>query len=1013
MDPIDIRSIRRSSNDPCINILVLSTLLLISHASYAQDGSAVRKWASYHGGSGADAVLSMATDLAGNIYVAGRTTEGLLLSNDTTANSVVVHQNSYGGGASDAFLAKIGSHGSMLWCTFFGGGGDDEAVEVVVAATDSIYLIGNTTSTDSIATDTLAFQGVHGGGSDVFLAHFGSNGTLRSASYFGTAENEIARSAAMDVHGRLLIGGTTNGPGSLSGLTPSAQSYTQGIDGLLLLFAGTDSLVAATFIGGEGDDEIVAMANGDSTGTVFVGNTTSTTNIAMINAGTPTLQGGLDAFVMKVDTMLLIVEGTYHGGPEDDIAHDIAVQRGVPAICGTTWSEQLHTDTTSFQPLNAGEADGFFTVLDSTLAISWGTLFGGADFDSFHAVASDIDGRWYISGTARSDELTIEDSGPVGQPIGTSDMIILRFDSTRAVEWSRYLGGDGEEEALAMAVFGRTHVHIGGITDSGSGFSLLGHQMQPGGGVDGCSARLDLKESTPPIGIGGWGGGGSGGGGNGGGGGGGTTPPPPPPFIDVCLGDPITMVTYGGALGTGASWRWYSNECGVPEHYITSGDTITLWPTASFRLFVRAEYANSASTCRFVDVNVHIPPDPTVTIPDTVCAGSGFMVDGLGATTFSWLLGDSLYEGTNIVLPAPLSPGIHGIGITATEGACVVPLTDSIAVVPIPAANWSVQDISCHGMNDGAIELIDSLVQALQISWEDPDLEGSSISGLAEGPYAVTLTDTLGCQRTDTLVIIMPSALVDSIGTTTATCGQPNGTAQAFGSVDPSTLTYLWLPDSSFTSMVNELAPGLHVLSVQDSAGCLEEHPVLIADSGSVQAIIIADTLGTEDGPALLICTVIPADSAATYSWQPTIWLEDPTASSTWCEPLDTTTYVVTVTSTLGCTSADSVVVLPKPIFQEPGVRPCGEAFLPDIFSPNGDGLNDGLCLLGGCVTRLDLRIYDRWGGLVFHGSEADACWDGTAKGAPLPSGPYVFTLSAERSFGDPIERTGTILLRR
>src|SRR5690606_27416915 len=134
---------------------------------------------------------------------AGRTRDSMLRGNDTNGNSGFTHQRYYGGGGSDAFLAKYASHGALLWCTYFGGTGDDEAVQVVVKGTDEVYLVGNTTSVDSIATDTLSYQGAPGGGTDMFVARFSQDGLLLGATYFGGPAEERATGAALDAWGRL------------------------------------------------------------------------------------------------------------------------------------------------------------------------------------------------------------------------------------------------------------------------------------------------------------------------------------------------------------------------------------------------------------------------------------------------------------------------------------------------------------------------------------------------------------------------------------------------------------------------------------------------------------------------------------------------------------------------------------------------------------------------------------------------------------------------------------------
>ena len=161
----------------------------------------------------------------------------------------------------------------MLWCTYFGGAGDDEAVQVVVTDMDGVYLVGNTTSTEAIATDSLGLQTVPGGNGDLFVARFTEYGRLLGATYLGGSDVETATGAALDGLGRLVVCGSSDGPNSFTNGPLPVQPFDEGSDGLLFTLHSTDSLVSGTYLGGAGDDVIMHMAQGDSTGIVLVGNT--------------------------------------------------------------------------------------------------------------------------------------------------------------------------------------------------------------------------------------------------------------------------------------------------------------------------------------------------------------------------------------------------------------------------------------------------------------------------------------------------------------------------------------------------------------------------------------------------------------------------------------------------------------------------------------------------------------------------------------------------------------------
>ncbi len=991
--------------------------ILVVHESSAQSGSARVQvdWSSYIGGEADDQVLSVTADRFGHVYVAGRTSTGLRLGNDTTGQSGLTHQRDHGGGGTDAFLMKFAPQGSVLWATYFGGAGTDEAVAVVMNGTEGVYLVGNTTSTDSIATDSLAYQIDAGGGQDIFIAYFTEYGLLTAASYFGSEDDERATGAALDVHGRLLVGGSTNGAACLAGITPAAQQYTLGVDALLLRFAGTDTLIAGTFLGGEGEDALVHIATGDSSGTVFVGNSTSAMNIAMIGAMTPERPGGADGFVMKVDTNLVILHGTYFGGPGDDEVRSVAYRNGRTALCGISYSDTLYTDSTAYHATHAGGGDGFIAELDSSLGLVWCTFIGDTAFDALSAVRYDMGGHLYAAGVTASADGMASVSGEGGGLNGPTDAFVLRFDSAQTLSWSRYLGGVDQESTQALWVFGETYVFLGGQTSSASGFAQVGHQMEHAGGTwDGGATKLVQDISTAPEGIctgtsNGYGGG------SGSGGGGGSWNGVSPPLLqfDVCLGESVQFMAYGGALGNGAEWMWYADECGIPEHFLTSGDTITITPTSSFTLWLRSESAYHVGTCKELPIVVHVPPTPVINVTDTVCPGGMIVMEGSGADAFNWIMGDSTLTGLQVSLEAPMEPGTYPI---AVEGlglpVCSVDLADTVVVTSAPIASWTVTDVSCDGGMNGSITL-DSSSVAPTITWEPAAFEGTQLFDLPPGAYIATSTDVNGCTRRDSLSVGMPPPILDSVVTVDAACGAAIGAAAAITSHTGTGLSFDWGTGAVDAPEIEGLPPGLYTLSVSDTAGCTMQMGFEILPIGLIQVNIAMDTLIAIDGEATLQCSIQPADSTATYSWSPTQFLTTSNGPAAELKVNMPTWFTVVVTSTAGCVSVDSVLVTPEFIAQPMVPDPCGEAFLPDNFSPNGDGLNDALCLLGGCYTQVEWSIYDSWGQRVFASGSIDTCWDGTHGGSQLPAGSYAFTLNAERQTGDVVERSGLITLRR
>lgn len=86
---------------------------------------------------------------------------------------------------------------------------------------------------------------------------------------------------------------------------------------------------------------------------------------------------------------------------------------------------------------------------------------------------------------------------------------------------------------------------------------------------------------------------------------------------------------------------------------------------------------------------------------------------------------------------------------------------------------------------------------------------------------------------------------------------------------------------------------------------------------------------------------------------------------------------------------------------------------VPNAFSPNNDGNNDGFCLQGwtNCIKNFTVIIYDRWGEKVYESNNANFCWDGIFKNRPLDAGVFVYYIKALSTNGEPILKKGNISL--
>ena len=149
------------------------------------------------------------------------------------------------------------------------------------------------------------------------------------------------------------------------------------------------------------------------------------------------------------------------------------------------------------------------------------------------------------------------------------------------------------------------------------------------------------------------------------------------------------------------------------------------------------------------------------------------------------------------------------------------------------------------------------------------------------------------------------------------------------------------------------------------------------------------------------------AGGGDTYAWTPAIFLNDTTIGNPVGYYPDTgrISYVVYIRSHYGCEGYDTI-----------HVQIVGQAsvFVPTAFTPNGDGLNDGLRPVGIGYRKLSFfRIYNRYGQEVYYSGDLRAGWDGTFHGAPAPSGVYYWALRITDRFGQEQLLKGDVTLLR
>jgi gliding motility-associated-like protein len=164
-------------------------------------------------------------------------------------------------------------------------------------------------------------------------------------------------------------------------------------------------------------------------------------------------------------------------------------------------------------------------------------------------------------------------------------------------------------------------------------------------------------------------------------------------------------------------------------------------------------------------------------------------------------------------------------------------------------------------------------------------------------------------------------------------------------------------------------------------------------------------------GTAVQLTTTVTADTAATYLWTPAISLSCDNCPNPIATPSVNTLYTVVVTSNHGCVSSDTVTI--------DIICSNTEVFIPNTFTPNGDGVNDIFYVSAkgiSIITRMS--VYNRWGQTVFQANNIPADmagygWDGTYKGLVVEPDVFDYVIDVTCELGQTYEYTGTISIVR
>lgn len=442
----------------------------------------------YFGKTLFDEFKSVCRDTKGNIYAIGNTYSTDL---PVTAGAFQpAYKADY-----ESFIVKFDSCGVLVWCTYFGTQGFDSAERIAFSKDSSIVITGYTDGTDLPVTAG-CFQSTSNGANDCFIAKFNLNGQPRWISYFGGTQSDFSYAVSIDKDNNILIGGTSLSPS----IHTTAQSFQQNLigatDAFIAKFNKTGQLKFATFYGGTNAEDIHDVTTDISGNIIAVGGSFSNNLSTTPSCLQASSNGGMEVYVIKLDSVGTRLFSTYIGGAMLDDAYGVCVD-GLKNIylTGHTSSADFFKTAVSHQTVITGSTDNYCLKLTPTGSLVWSTIFGGSSFDNNIHCKIDANDQIVSLINTQSTDFPMLGANNFTTNTGVGDIVIAKISSNGVLNWCSYKGGTGDDKAADLLLMKNKVLVCGGSSSSDFPVNTGNYQLINNGQEDGFLSTLTVSVS--------------------------------------------------------------------------------------------------------------------------------------------------------------------------------------------------------------------------------------------------------------------------------------------------------------------------------------------------------------------------------------------------------------------------------------------------------------------------------------------------------------------------------------
>jgi large repetitive protein len=501
----------------------------------------------------------------------------------------------------------------------------------------------------------------------------------------------------------------------------------------------------------------------------------------------------------------------------------------------------------------------------------------------------------------------------------------------------------------------------------------------------------------------------------------------PTPAIPVVT-SPVTYCQNAATnplIASGTNLQWYITATGGTASTITP--TVSSTTAGTFTFYVAQKLGNCEGSRAAIVVDITATPTaPTVVTPLNICPNDIAAPLTATGTNLLWYSAATGGVGSTIaptpntaIFPATYTYYVSQSTSVAT-GGCEGPRATIVVTVDNPLQiNAGLDSTICEGQS---VKLLPIVTPAgATYEWrangvplstiDDRFIKDATVNPIDTGIYILKAT-LGGCSKEDTLNVNVIWKPIINAGLTKAICLDSSILLKGIVSHNSSdSISYLWSPTDSLATpdalqtLAYPTKTTLYTISFQTKPtyGCdfKGSSSVKLVVQKIDKAFAGNDTIAVKGVPHLLT-----GSGGLNYTWSSPsgINISNPFSQKAFVTLNDDAQFYLKVTDAIGCEGRDTIFVK---VYNGPTY------YVPNSFTPNGDGVNDIFRAIPVGIANTYFRIFNRNGQLMFETTQYLKGWDGTFNGKPQPIGTYVWIVSGTDKNYKKVEMKGTVNLIR